>query len=172
MVDLSHEFLKPVLHKQAICIDATLGQGKDTDFFLEHHVHQVYGFEIQKEVFEKTKTRLDRKDVSLFCAGHEHMQEYIQKPVDAIIFNFGYYPKGDHKIKTQDKTSIQAVLQALRLLKVKGRMALVMYPHEEGKKEANSVEDLLKTQTNIQVHKLENLMTENGPYLLLVEKRR
>lgn len=34
MVDLSHEFLKPVLHKQAICVDATLGQGKDTDFFL------------------------------------------------------------------------------------------------------------------------------------------
>ncbi|WP_288001727.1 hypothetical protein [Holdemanella sp.] len=33
MVDLSHEFLKPVLHKQAICVDATLGQGKDTDFF-------------------------------------------------------------------------------------------------------------------------------------------
>lgn len=31
MVDLSHEFLKPVLHKQAICVDATLGQGKDTN---------------------------------------------------------------------------------------------------------------------------------------------
>lgn len=28
MVDLSHEFLKPVLHKQAICVDATLGQEK------------------------------------------------------------------------------------------------------------------------------------------------
>lgn len=172
MVDLSHEFLKPVLHKQAICIDATLGQGKDTDFFLEHHVYQVYGFEIQKEVFEKTKKRLARKDVSLFLAGHENMQEYIQQSVDAIIFNFGYYPNGNHKIQTQDKTSVQAVLQALHLLKIKGRMALVMYPHEAGKKEAQSVEDVLKTQTNIQVHKLENFMTENSPYLLLVEKRR
>ena len=172
MVDLSHDFLKPVLHRQAICIDATLGQGKDTDFFLEHHVHQVYGFEIQKEVFEKTQKRLNRKDVSLFHTGHEHMQEYIQKSVDAIIFNFGYYPKGDHKIQTQDQTSVEAVLQALHLLKIKGRMALVMYPHEAGKKEAQCVEDALKTQTNIQVHKLENLMTEKSPYLLLVEKRR
>ena len=41
MVDLSHEFLKPVLHKQAICVDATLGQGKDTDFFLSQNVHKV-----------------------------------------------------------------------------------------------------------------------------------
>ena len=48
MVDLSHEFLKPVLHKQAICVDATLGQGKDTDFFLSQNVHKVYGFEIQR----------------------------------------------------------------------------------------------------------------------------
>ena len=44
MVDLSHEFLKPVLHKQAICVDATLGQGKDTDFFLSQNVHNLTYF--------------------------------------------------------------------------------------------------------------------------------
>lgn len=59
MVDVSHEFLKPVLHKQAICVDATLGQGKDTDFFFVANVHKVYGFEIQRDVFESTKERLD-----------------------------------------------------------------------------------------------------------------
>ena len=61
MVDLSHEFLKPALHKQAICVDATLGQGKDTDFFLSQNVHKVYGFEIQRDVFESTKERLDNQ---------------------------------------------------------------------------------------------------------------
>ena len=61
MVDISHEFLKPVLHKQSICVDATLGQGKDTDFFLSQNVHKVYGFEIQrmaskfKEMFLKVQ---------------------------------------------------------------------------------------------------------------------
>lgn len=58
MVDLSHEFLKSVLHKQAICVDATLGQGKDTDFFLSQNVHKVYGFEIQRDVFENVSTHL------------------------------------------------------------------------------------------------------------------
>ena len=38
MVELSHDFLLPTLHSQAICIDATLGKGKDAQFFLDHSV--------------------------------------------------------------------------------------------------------------------------------------
>ena len=164
MVDLSHEFLKPVLHKQAICVDATLGQGKDTDFFLSQNVHKVYGFEIQKDVFESTKERLDDQRTCFYNVGHEQ--------VDAILFNFGYFPKGDPKITTQSSSSVSAVRQALNLLKVKGRMALVMYPHDTGKEEAICVEEFLKTQTTIQVQKVQNLLVDHCPYLLLIEKRR
>lgn len=172
MVDLSHEFLKPALHKQAICVDATLGQGKDTDFFLSQNVHKVYGFEIQRDVFESTKERLDDQRTCFYNVGHEHMEEYIHEEVDAIIFNFGYFPKGDPKIATQSSSSVSAVRQALNLLKVKGRMALVMYLHESGKEEAICVEEFLKTQTTIQVQKVQNLLVDHCPYLLLIEKRR
>ena len=158
MVDLSHEFLKPVLHKQAICVDATLGQGKDTDFFLSQNVHKVYGFEIQRDVFESTKERLDDQRTCFYNVGHEHMEEYIHEEVDAIIFNFGYFPQGDHDIT--------------KLLKVKGRMALVMYPHESGQEEAKCMEEFLKTQTSIQVQKIQNLLVDHCPYVLLIEKRR
>ena len=44
IVDQSHDFLKDALHKGAICIDATLGWGKDTNFFLKNKVRKVYGF--------------------------------------------------------------------------------------------------------------------------------
>lgn len=172
MVDLSHEFLKPALHKQAICIDATLGQGKDTDFFLSQNVRIVYGFEIQRDVFESTKERLDDQRTCFYNVGHEHMEEYIHEEVDAIIFNFGYFPKGDPKITTQSSSSVSAVRQALKLLKVKGRMALVMYPHESGQEEAKCMEQFLKTQTTIQVQKVQNLLVDHCPYLLLIEKRR
>ena len=153
MVDVSHEFLKPVLHKQAICVDATLGQGKDTDFFLSQNVHKVYGFEIQRDVFESTKERLDDQRTCFYNVGHEHMEEYIHEEVDAIIFNFGYFPQGNHDITTHASSSVSAVRQALKLLKVKGRMALVMYPHESGQEEAKCMEEFLKTQTSIQVQK-------------------
>ena len=146
MVDVSHEFLKPVLHKQAICVDATLGQGKDTDFFLSQNVHKVYGFEIQRDVFESTKERLDDQRTCFYNVGHEHMEEYIHEEVDAIIFNFGYFPQGNHDITTHASSSVSAVRQALKLLKVKGRMALVMYPHESGQEEAKCMEEFLKTQ--------------------------
>lgn len=172
MVDLSHEFLKPVLHKQAICVDATLGQGKDTDFFLSQNVRIVYGFEIQRDVFESTKERLDDQRTCFYNVGHEHMEEYIHEEVDAILFNFGYFPKGDPKITTQSSSSVSAVRQALNLLKVKGRMALVMYPHESGQEEAKCMEQFLKTQTTIQVQKVQNLLVDHCPYLLLIEKRR
>ena len=172
MVDLSHEFIRPVLHKQAICVDATLGQGKDTDFFLSQNVRIVYGFEIQRDVFESTKERLDDQRTCFYNVGHEHMEEYIHEEVDAILFNFGYFPKGDPKITTQSSSSVSAVRQALKLLKVKGRMALVMYPHESGQEEAKCMEQFLKTQTTIQVQKVQNLLVDHCPYLLLIEKRR
>ncbi len=171
MVDVSHRFLKPVLHKQAICVDATLGQGKDTDFFLSQNVHKVYGFEIQRDVFESTKERLDNQRTCFYNVGHEHMEEYIHEEVDAIIFNFGYFPQGNHDITTQSSSSVSAVRQALKLLKVKGRMALVMYPHESGQEEAKCMEEFLKTQTSIQVQKIQNLLVDHCPYLLLIEKR-
>ena len=172
MVDLSHAFLKPVLHLQAICIDATLGQGKDTEFFLAQNVHKVYGFEIQKDVYAKTKQHIQDKRVELYCIGHEHMAEIIHDSIDAIVFNFGYFPSGNHELTTHVNTSIQAIQQGLDLLKIKGRMALVLYPHEEGRKEALQIEAYLKTCQNLQIHKVQNFMVENCPYLLLIEKRR
>lgn len=172
MVDLSHAFLKPVLHAQAICVDATLGQGKDTEFFLSQNVRRVYGFEIQKDVYVKTKQKIQNEKAALYCIGHEHMAEIIHESVDVIIFNFGYFPSGDHALTTHVDTSIQAIQQGLSLLKIKGRMALVLYPHEEGKKEALSIEAYLKGCRNLQIHKVQNFMVEQCPYLLFIEKRR
>lgn len=173
MVDISHEFLKPVLHKQAVCIDATLGQGKDTQFFLSCHVGKVYGFEIQKDVFDRVSQIFkDNEKVHLFCTGHENMDQFIHESVDAILFNFGYFPNGDTHITTQSSTSILAIQKALTLLKIKGRMALVLYPHHEGRLESQKIEAFLKTQENLQIYKLDNFLVKNCPYVLMVEKRR
>lgn len=172
MVDLSHEFLIPALHSQAICIDATLGQGKDTQFFLKHNVKRVYGFEIQEDVFNHTIQKLEDNRFQGFLIGHEHMDEMIHEPIDAIVFNFGYFPNGDKTFLTSSDTSVQAVLQAWKLLKIKGRMALVLYPHRDGLVEAKKIEACVKTFSNCQVHKLTNFIQEDCPYLILIEKRR
>lgn len=72
IVDQSHDFLKDVLHKGAICIDATLGWGKDTDFFLKNNVRKVYGFEIQQVVFEQTVSNIRQPFCSCFRWASKH----------------------------------------------------------------------------------------------------
>lgn len=172
MVELSHEFLEPCLHSQAICIDATLGQGKDAKFFLEKGVKKVYGFEIQEEVLKETTEKIQNTRLQAFLLGHERMSEVIHESVDAIVFNFGYFPNGNHEIVTQQATSVSAISQALSLLKIKGRMCLVMYPHESGRQEAEGIEEYLKHIDNCQIHKLTNFIQDDCPYLIMVEKRR
>ena len=169
MVYSSHQFLLPVLHKQAICIDATMGNGKDTLFFLKQNVHTVYAFEIQKEVYTNTVSKIENRRFKPYCIGHERMDEYVHKEVDAIVFNFGYCPGFDSSITTTLKTSLVAVEKAISLLKQKGRLALVFYPHEEGLKEAKEIENQLRIRKDINCIKIETFK-ENSPYLIGVEK--
>ena len=74
----------------------------------------------------KEKGLIDR--ARLILDGHEHMERYVEKEsVDAICFNFGYLPGGNHKIATSPKTSVRAIEQGLALLKSGGMMSLCIY---------------------------------------------
>ena len=172
MVDLSHEFLLPVLHRGAICVDATIGHGKDTKFFLEHNVLKVYGFEIQEDVLNQTIQTINNIHFHPFLLGHEKMDDVIKQSVDAIIFNFGYCPGKEEGITTKVDTSILAIKKGLSLLKRKGRMALVLYPHQEGKKEAECIENYVRTlnSNEYSVLLVKNLNIEYSPYLIEIEK--
>ena len=170
MVALSHEFLKPALHPQAVCIDATLGNGKDTRFFLEHKVGHVYGFEIQKEIFERTVKDLDPRKFTGMRMSHESIDQIHQ--ADAIVFKFGYCPGADPDITTLAKTSVTAVEKAIKILRRKGRMALVFYPHPQGVEESRAIEAVLVKYTDTcSMIRIEQIGKES-PYMIGIEKNR
>ena len=173
MVEISNEFLKPVLHRQAICIDATVGNGKDSQFFLSQKVRKVYGFEIQADVLAQTKTRIQDGNWMPILAGHETMDAYVQEEVDAIIFNFGFCPNEDETITTLPQTSAIAVKKSLQLLKRKGRMALVLYPHLFSDDEQQTIETILSGLSNhaFQIYKIQTLNVQKTPYFIGIEKR-
>lgn len=172
IVDQSHDFLKDALHKGAICIDATLGWGKDTNFFLKNKVRKVYGFEIQQEVFEQTVSNITDSHFVPVFDGHQNMDAYVKEEVDAIIFNFGYCPGFNSQVKTNPKTSLEAIEKTLYLLKKKGRMALVIYPHEEGREESKAIEMYLKKLDShaFYIEKRTQLNQDHSPYLIGIEK--
>ena len=129
-----HEIMKSQMREGGIYIDATMGNGQDTEFFckMAGETGKVLAFDVQDAAVEKTRIRLAQEGLSeratLILDGHEHMDRYAQEgSVDGICFNFGYLPGGDHSIATIPETSIEAIEKGLRLLNDEGMMSLCIY---------------------------------------------
>ncbi|WP_346910511.1 class I SAM-dependent methyltransferase [Faecalicatena orotica] len=133
ITDYCHRFLKQYIEPGDICVDATAGNGNDTEFLcrLCGEDGMVYAFDIQEEAILGTKERLEKCGYeNRFCLihdGHEKMGEYVKESVSAIVFNFGYLPGADHTVSTKPDTSIRAVGEGLKLLKKDGIMSLCIY---------------------------------------------
>lgn len=135
-----------------LCIDATMGNGHDTEFLcrLVGETGHVLAFDIQTEAIEHTKDRLTKAGLlsraELILQGHEHLLEYADPAsVSCIVFNFGYLPGGDHALATRADTSIQAIHQALALLKKGGLLSLCIYSGgDSGFEERDAILDELK----------------------------
>ncbi len=133
ITDFCHRFLQGYVMENDCCVDATAGNGNDTEFLcrMAGSGGRVYAFDIQKEALEHTRRRLEAAGLPgraiLIEDGHEHMADYVKEPVAVIVFNFGYLPGGDHRIATKPETSVAAVRQGLDLLKPDGIMGLCIY---------------------------------------------
>ncbi|NBK96652.1 MAG: 16S rRNA (cytosine(1402)-N(4))-methyltransferase [Erysipelotrichia bacterium] len=177
ITEIALEMLQPSLKKGGVGVDFTLGNGNDLAFLARFELRKIYAFEIQKEVLEATKQRLQLKaeQVSFINDGHEHCLSYIRESIDVGIFNFGYCPKGDKSITTKLSTSKQAVESALRLLNVQGRLVLVLYlGHRQGNEEAQYFSEWVKHLDSHQYEctrfSIENRV--NCPFILCIEKIR
>ena len=118
----------------ALCIDATMGNGNDTEFLcrLAGEAGHVLAFDIQPEAVEHTRERLEREldfcNYELHLDSHSNMSSYAQADsVDCIAFNLGYLPGGDHALATKPETTIAALEQGLTLLKKNGLMSVCIY---------------------------------------------
>lgn len=178
MVELSHDFLRPALHKQALCVDATLGNGQDTAWFLKKHARHVWGFEIQQDVLDQTTAKIADPRLEGICLSHARMDEVLgdfqKEKIDAVIFNFGWCPRQDSGIETRPDSSLQAVQKAMSCLKVRGRMALVFYPHESWEQEAQGIEDYLSGQDPhvFAIQKTVQFNARQAPFLICIEKKK
>ncbi len=126
--------MKAHVTEGSLCIDATMGNGYDTEYLCSLVGSQgfVWAFDIQKEALAATKKRLEQsqpfQNYELLLASHSQMEAYIKPDtIDCIAFNLGYLPGGDHTIATRAETTIEALTQGLRLLKKNGLISLCIY---------------------------------------------
>lgn len=133
---LSHKFMFEHVHSGDTCIDATAGRGRDTLFLCElaGENGRVFAFDIQEEAIKSTKELLDQngKKATLILDCHSRMDRYAEKEsVDAVMFNFGWLPGGDHHTFSHGNTSRIAIEKGLELLKIGGVMSLCIYCGKE-----------------------------------------
>lgn len=179
----SHNIIKEVVQEGDYAVDATLGNGHDTLLLAElvGPKGKVYGFDIQKQAIESSKERLLEagllSQVELVHAGHEKMKLHVpvDKKVSAVMFNLGYLPKGDKNIVTKAETTVEAIKQALSLIKKGGVVSIMVYyghPGTNGEKEAvdELVRELSQKEFDTLSYQFVNQIN-NPPYLYMIERK-
>ncbi|AVX30466.1 MULTISPECIES: class I SAM-dependent methyltransferase [unclassified Carboxydocella] len=178
-VALSHFWLAQVVRPGDRAVDATCGNGHDTQYLAElvGENGKVWAFDVQETAISNTKERLEAAGlaarVELIPDGHQHLKRYVSEPVKAVVFNLGYLPGSDKRVITLAETTLNALQQAVELLLPGGIIAIAIYTgHAGGEEEAREVESwaaALPRCYNVWSQRLLN-RSQTAPYLLLVEK--
>jgi len=151
LTELAHQLINghAEQHPKNLAVDATCGNGHDTEFLAKLGYTQVIGFDIQAKAIASTKHRLEKfelTNVTLINQGHEHLNTHINNAVDCFVFNFGYLPSADKNITTTATNSIKALHAAATLITDGGIMSLLCYPgHPNGAAETAAIQNWLNS---------------------------
>ena len=129
--------------------------------------------------------RSEDAGVTLVNLGHEHMAGYFREhPVhdmsdgfaSAIVFNLGYLPGGDKAFTTRTETTLEAVQDALDLLRVDGLVCITLYSgHPEGAAEKEALlrfaEGLHSQMWHVSYISMPN-QRKAPPEILLISRKR
>ncbi|MBC2581352.1 class I SAM-dependent methyltransferase [Clostridium sp. DJ247] len=170
---LSHYIVKNFCNKFDFAVDATLGNGYDTDFLCSYF-SKVYSFDIQSDAVNAYRSK-EKNNVLLINDSHENFNEYISENIDCIMYNLGFLPGGDKNITTTWQSTLKSLECGLKILENGGIITLALYRgHEEGKKEEkailNFVENLPKNKYGVLLHSFLN-RDNNPPLLIVIEKK-
>lgn len=156
-----------------LAVDATCGNGHDTEFLARLGFKQIIGFDIQQTALDNTAKRLKANQLEpakLILDGHQNLESHVTN-ADCIMFNFGYLPHGDKNITTLTNNSLTAIQSAINCLNKNGIISLLCYPgHDEGAKETGAIQQWLKEQNELKVETHQSSSpTAISPVLFIVK---
>lgn len=180
---LIDQYLDLFILPHSVVIDATLGNGHDSYKMAQkmNTCGKLYGFDIQKTAIENSQALLNKlsengPQVVLIEDSHANFHDHINEPIDFIIYNLGYLPKGDKEITTLADSTLKSVQAGLELLASNGKMLIAVYHgHDAGKAEKIALENYLSKldQAHFHVFKQEFINQKNNPPLIyLIEKAK
>ena len=133
-VQLCHAFLTARLAPGGLYVDATCGNGHDTQFLctLAGPAGRVLGLDIQQQAVDNTNARLAAAGYGAVGRAvlHDHarLAELVQPgTADCVLFNFGWLPGAEHDVHSTADGSVPALRAALEALRPGGVLAAVLY---------------------------------------------
>ena len=133
-VELCHEFLELHVTPGGLYLDATCGNGHDTQFLctLAGPAGHVLGLDIQQQAVDNTNARLAAAGYGAVGRAvlHDHarLAELVQPgTADCVLFNFGWLPGAEHDVHSTADGSVPALRAALEALRPGGVLAAVLY---------------------------------------------
>lgn len=180
-VEASHHILTSRLKPGMTVVDATVGNGNDS-VFIKTLIGQsglLKGFDLDHRAIDVTLKRLAEmglnEGVTLYVDSHDRMKTYITDPIDAVVFNLGYLPGLSKDYITQTDSTMDALNQALKLLKIGGFIVMVVYAgHPEGAEESRHLMPFI-SELDQKQYQVFQLLYPNQincpPYLVYIERR-
>jgi methylase of polypeptide subunit release factors len=163
IVKRTHELMLENI-KFDVAIDATVGNGYDT-LFLSNHYKKVIGIDIQELAIKRSKEKTkDLSNVEIYLDDFNNISKYDY--ANLIVFNLGFLPGSNRKVKTQDYTSNQAILNAYKILD--GKMLVACYIQHEGGYE--EYEKLIKTLNDNNINYILEDDFSNKEKLIVINK--
>lgn len=181
VLEINHLLLHSYLQTARCVVDATVGNGYDSEKVLQNAPLLQYLFccDIQPSAIHASQQRLAcrQSSATIFWYEINHAMLFQNFPllIDIVFFNLGYLPGGDHTIHTRPKDTILACTTVLKYLRKGGIMSLVSYPGTEaGAEEYQALRHWSTTLSQQQWHiayiEMPNQI-HNPPCLFLIEKR-
>lgn len=188
VLSFAHKLVSERLQPGNSAIDATAGTGQDTLFLagICGPRGHVYAFDIQARALALTRQRLDQAKqdrlagVTLVQRSHAEMEDALPQQlhgmIGAVMFNLGYLPAegADSALITLTESTLHALQSALRVLRPKGIVTVVLYPgHPGGDGEARAVENWAASLSSAEGQAViyRQIQKPAAPYLIAIEKR-
>ena len=180
----AHDAIRDLVCQGEIAIDATAGNGHDTQFLAElvGSDGTIFAFDIQETALQKTALRLkDAKVQNVILINRDHadlssvIPEEYHGRVAAVMFNLGYLPGADKQVVTSAESTRKGILQAVTLLRPGGVLTVLAYTgHDGGNDEADAVAEVLGGLPKEQfvMTKIESQLGKtSGPRMFHVKRR-
>lgn len=184
-VAVAHAMLASRIRAGDTVIDATAGNGYDTAFLADLVGDNgcVVSIDIQQSAIDATRLRCESLGLTnraqLVCDSHTQIDTILSarniNTVSVAVFNLGYLPGGDKSLVTHPDTTITALEQALRHLRIDGLLLIVCYPgHPEGAIESEAVNEWassLDEQQFLALNYQSLNQTKRPPFIIAIERR-